>query len=63
LASFCHFSGLPYHFLYTKNHLEWSRSYMGGIWSGMGTIFIDFQKIKKNYGRSINFFSKINLSI
>jgi hypothetical protein len=22
LASFCHFSGLPYHFLYTKNHLE-----------------------------------------
>jgi hypothetical protein len=22
LASFCHFFGLPYHFLYTKNHLE-----------------------------------------
>jgi hypothetical protein len=22
LASFCHFFGLPYHFLYTKNHLD-----------------------------------------
>ena len=42
LASFCHFFGLPYHFLYTKNHLEWFRSCIGGIWSGIGTIFSSF---------------------
>jgi hypothetical protein len=31
LASFCHFFGPLYQFLYTKNHFEWFRSYMGGI--------------------------------
>jgi hypothetical protein len=31
LASFCHFFGPLYQFIYTKNHFEWFRSYMGGI--------------------------------
>jgi hypothetical protein len=47
LASFCHPFGPFYQFLYTKNHFGWFRSYMEGISSGIGTLFIEFQKNKK----------------
>ena len=56
LASFCHPFGPFYQFLYTKNHFEWFRSYMEGIWLGIGTFFIKFQKIKNIYIRSVHNF-------